>query len=95
MFIILVQFKIHEEHKDAFQEAVLKQAENSLNNEDDCHTFDVSVDPEDSCSFLLYEAYTNREAFDHHVTTPHFKQFNETVGEWIAEKQLTPWNRLT
>jgi autoinducer 2-degrading protein len=88
-----VVFNIKPEHAQAFHQAVLRQAENSLSKEAWCHQFDVGTDPERPHSFLLYETYDDRDAFvNQHRQTEHFADFNRTVADWIESKEVSVWD---
>jgi quinol monooxygenase YgiN len=90
-FAVAVRFQLHAANAADFLAVVKKQAANSLSLERDCHQFDVCVDPEDPCRIFLYETYTDAEAFEGHRKTPHFAVFNDTVGPWVADKEVTTW----
>ena len=62
MYVVTVAFEIEPGHVDDFRAAVMRQAENSVTNEPDCHRFDVSVDGTDPAKFFLYEIYTDEAA---------------------------------
>ena len=93
MFVVTVWFEVHPEHADAFRERMLIQASNSLEREPECRQFDVSFDPNDSASCFLYERYTDRNAFDVHLGSEHFKQFDATVTPWIKSKKVEIWTQ--
>lgn len=94
MYVVLVHFEIDPDYSDEFKQAVQKQAQHSLSREEDCLQFDVCVSPTDPASFLLYEIYTNEEAFQHHAKTNHFKSFSEHTREWVKNKTISFWNKL-
>lgn len=95
MIAVTVTFEIDPEHVQAFREAVLQQAKNSLTNEEACRQFDVSVHPEQSNRFFLYELYDDDAAFERHRQTEYFAQFFATVDPWIRDKDLNVWNIAT
>jgi quinol monooxygenase YgiN len=41
---------------------------------------------------MLYETYDDRAAFVKHRATPHFADFNQTVGPWIESKSVGVWD---
>lgn len=88
MFVVVVNFVIAAEHTAAFAEAVRAQASNSLNLEKDCHVFDVCIAGNE---FLLYEKYSTSEAFDEHLRSEHFKQFDADVAPWVSSKTVSKW----
>lgn len=51
----------------------------SLKLEADCHVFDVCVDTERENFVLLYEVYTDRGAFEVHLGTRYFLDFDTRV----------------
>ena len=95
MFIVAVQFKIKNDHVDAFRQRVLRQAADSLKNETACHQFDVCVDTDHPSSFFLYEVYDDAAAFDAHRETSYFAEFASEVSDWVEEKTLHTLNRIS
>lgn len=91
---VQVVFEIKAEHTEAFREAVLLQAKNSLEKESWCHQFDVCRLPDQPTAFLLYETYDDRAAFEKHRQTEHFAEFSARIADWVVEKQLGVWDIL-
>ncbi len=89
-----VVFNIIPEHCAQFRQAVLQQAQNSVEKEPWCHQFDVCTIPDRPNSFLLYETYDDRAAFVKHRETPHFADFNQTVAPWVESKEVGIWDIL-
>lgn len=94
MFIVTVDFLIKQEHVSAFVEVMKKQAYNSLRNEEGCLQFDVCQDPDDERRIFLYEVYADSSAFDQHLETDHFYEFNKTVSPWTESKSDYRWERI-
>lgn len=88
MFIVDVDFLVHEDCIDAFHRAVLTQARNSLEREQDCIKFDVSIDKDNPARFYLYEAYTSEEAFIKHMETLHYFHFDKLSSPWVISKAV-------
>jgi len=86
MFMLIVDIEVKPKFSEQFFELVLKQAENSLNLEDECHFFEVTRFNENH--FVLSEVYTNKTSFDQHLKTNHFLEFDETTKDWISSKSL-------
>lgn len=91
MYVVLVRFSITPSSAAAFRTQVLAQAENSLTREEACRRFDVSFNPADTAECLLYEMYDNRSAFDAHLATDHFREFDDAVAEQVVSKEVTCW----
>ena len=94
MFVVIVEFEIKPEFIEAFRERVRRQAGDSLTFEADCHVFDVCLDPENAGKVLLYEVYSDRSAFDAHLATAHFVDFDAEVGSWIIDKTVRFFDRI-
>ncbi len=94
MFVVTVDFLIKQEHVEAFIEMMKKQAHNSLHKEEGCLQFDVCRDPGDGRRIFLYEVYKDSGAFEQHLKTDHFLEFNKTVGPWTASKSDQKWERI-
>jgi len=91
MFVVTVTFGIQPDHVEGFQAAVLSQARNSLELEADCHRFDVCFDDDDPGRVFLYELYTDAAAFQAHLDSAHFKDFDATVADWLESKEVDTW----
>ena len=94
MYVVIVEFTTHAPHAAAFRQRVIQQARDSLELELDCQVFDVCIDPERDNFVLLYEVYTDRSAFDGHLASPHFLDFNATVQAWVSGKKISSFERL-
>ncbi|MCR9213212.1 MAG: antibiotic biosynthesis monooxygenase [Proteobacteria bacterium] len=94
MFVVIVEFDLHPERFEDFKARVQIQAEESLDKEDECHIFDVCIEPTRPNSILLYEIYGSAEAFQIHLESNHFKAFDAEVAPWITSKQVRQFERL-
>ena len=93
MFIVTVNFLVEQGYVEEFMEAMLRQAQNSLNNEDGCIQFDVCQDATQPERIFLYEVYTSDAAFAEHLKTAHFLDFDKTVKPWTKSKRAEQWLR--
>jgi autoinducer 2-degrading protein len=61
----------------------------SLRDEPGCLRFDVLV-PEggDGVEVFLYEVYADAEAFDLHLSAPHFRAFDAATRDMVARKEV-------
>ena len=88
MFVITVDFEIENEYLDQFRSRVLQQAKDSLNNEEKCFTFDVSFDEKNTNKVFLYEIYKDKNAFDYHLKSDHYLNFDKDVKNWVTKKTV-------
>lgn len=94
MFVVTVDFEIKEGHVDEFLKAMLENAMKSVEAEKGCLQFDVCRDQKNPRRLFLYEVYTDAAAFDIHVMTDHFLEFDQTVRHWTKSKKAQQWERL-
>ncbi len=93
MFVITVLFECHVEQTEAFAAALETQAHNSVTKEQDCLVFDVCSDPEMPNRFFLYEVYSDEAAFDLHLKSDHFLDFDKKVAPMVASKTVGRWQK--
>lgn len=94
MYVITVEFRLREEHRERFMQRMRQQAKDSLEKESGCQQFDVAVHSEDPCRVFLYELYDDEAAFQAHLQSAHFKDFDRTTAGWFEDKQVQAWQRL-
>ncbi len=87
-FAIVVVFEIKPEFADEFRVRILQQAHDSVANEPGCCQFDVLQDESNPTTIFLYETYVDAQAFETHKQTPHFADYDRTVANWVASKQV-------
>ena len=93
MFAVTVTFVVKEQHIGDFEDVMKAQAINSLTREVGCHHFDVCFDSSDKSRVFLYELYTDKAAFEAHLKTDHFLNFDSTVKDWLISKTAENWDR--
>jgi (4S)-4-hydroxy-5-phosphonooxypentane-2,3-dione isomerase len=86
--VIHVEFTIKPESLARFRELMLANARSSLRDEPGCRRFDVLHSAEEPARVVLYEIYEDDAAFDHHLTTPHFKSFAAATDALIETRQV-------
>ncbi|GAB5458335.1 MAG: hypothetical protein Hens3KO_13650 [Henriciella sp.] len=91
MYVVTVTFEVHPEWVEAFASLMRLQAQNSLELESGCLRFDVCFSENGQNTIFLYEIYADRAAFDLHLASDHFKQFDAAVVSMIAAKTVNTW----
>lgn len=94
MFVVTVLIEVHAPFTDAFRQAVVQQAHNSLDLETDCHRFDVSSRDDEPEIVFLYEIYSDEAAFQGHLASQHYRDFSATVEDWVAVKEVNTFHLL-
>jgi quinol monooxygenase YgiN len=84
MFIVHVQVHVKTEFIDAYREATIENARNSV-QEPGIARFDVVQQLDDPSRFVLVEVYRTPEDPAKHKETAHYKKWAETVAPMMAE----------
>ena len=84
MFIVHVYIHVKPESVEAFKEASLENARNSV-QEPGIARFDVIQQRDDPTRFMLVEVYRTPEDPAKHKETAHYKIWRETVADMMAE----------
>jgi quinol monooxygenase YgiN len=84
MFSLMVQVEVDPQRREEFLAAIAANAEASVRDEPGCLRFDVcTVDGEDN-RFVLYELYTDADAFEAHRRAPHFRAWREAADRTVV-----------
>lgn len=84
MFIVFVYVHVKPESVEAFKEATLINARNSV-LEPGIARFDVVQQLDDPTRFVLVEVYRTPDDPAEHKKTAHYKRWRETVADMMAE----------
>jgi quinol monooxygenase YgiN len=88
MLIVLVYVHVKSESVEAFQQATLVNARNSV-LEPGIARFDVIQQRDDPERFVLVEVYHTPEDPAKHKETAHYKTWRETVADMMAEPRTS------
>jgi len=84
MQIVLVHVNVKSEFIEAFKQATVENASNSV-KEAGIARFDVIQQTEDPTKFILVEVYKTVDAPAAHKETAHYTRWRDTVTEMMAE----------
>ena len=84
MQIVHVHVNVKPEFVEAFKQATMENASNSV-KEAGIARFDVIQQEEDPTKFILVEVYKNMNAPAAHKETAHYARWHDTVAEMMAE----------
>ena len=90
MFAVCVTFEIKQDVMDRFLPLMRANADTSLRTEPGCHQFDVCTN-EASSTVFLYELYSDAAAFQAHLQTAHFQEFDRATAEMISDKSVSTY----
>ena len=88
MLIVHVHVHVRPEFVEAFKEASVANARNSV-QEPGIIRFDVIQQVNDPERFILVEIYRTLEATEHHKETAHYKAWRDTVAPMMAEPRTS------
>ena len=88
MFIVHVQVHVKPECVDAFKEATLDNARNSV-GEPGIARFDVVQDNADPTHFVLVEAYRTPDDPAKHKETAHYAAWRDAVADMMAQPRTS------
>lgn len=91
MFVVAVELAVDPARMDEFMPLMAQNARISRTTELGCQQFDVC---REGAEVFLYEVYDNRAAFDAHLETPHFREFDAAAGPMITSKRLRMFNEV-
>jgi autoinducer 2-degrading protein len=84
MHIVLVQVHVKPESVEAFKEATIENASNSV-REPGVARFDVIQQDADPARFMLVEVYHDEAGAAAHKETAHYAKWRDAVAEMMAE----------
>jgi autoinducer 2-degrading protein len=87
MFSLIVQMEVRPGRREEFLAGMAANAEASVRDEPGCLRFDVCSVGSDDDRFVLYELYTDAEAFAAHKAAPHFAQWR-AIAEQVLVGQV-------
>ena len=94
MFSLMVQMEVRPGRREEFLAGMAANAEASVRDEPGCLRFDICSVDSDENRFVLYELYTDADAFAAHKAAPHFAEWR-TVAEQVVVGQVnTPGELL-
>ena len=87
MYIVFVHVKVKPEFVEAFKQATLENARNSV-QEPGIARFDIVQEIDDPAKFVLVEVYRNMDAPAKHKETPHYLNWRDAVAEMLPEPRV-------
>jgi quinol monooxygenase YgiN len=94
MYVIIVDFEIKPDRVANFLPLMQENAAASVRDEPGCHQFDVCRDPDAPHRIFLYETYDDRAAFEAHLASSHFRNFDTATTDMVVSKDVRTLQRL-
>jgi autoinducer 2-degrading protein len=90
-YVITVDFYLHAGTLEPFLKLIKENADKSLTEEPGCNRFDVLIEKGAPDHIVLYEIYRDRAAFEVHLKSRHFAEFNAASQRYVKEKKLVEY----
>lgn len=93
-FSLVAMLSVKPENADAMRKALEEDARLSVANEPGCLQFDLSVHNDAPGTFVLYEVYTDADAFKAHQAMPHYAAFRKVADALVIDRKAHFMERL-
>lgn len=94
MYVVTVDFLLQPERTEDFMQSMLANARQSREHEPGCRRFDVCRNMADPARVFLYEVYTDRAAFDAHLASAHYQNFDSRVAGMVISKDVRTYDEV-
>jgi autoinducer 2-degrading protein len=94
MFSLVVHMEVRPGRRGEFLAGMAANAEASVRDEPGCLRFDICSVDGDGNRFVLYELYTDADAFEAHKASPHFAQWRAVADRVLVSQVNTPGTLL-
>ena len=88
MLVVHVHVKVKPESVEAFRQATVENARNSV-KEPGIARFDVIQQSDDPTRFVLVEVYRTEDAPARHKETAHYAKWRDTAADLLAEPRTS------
>ncbi|RCW31087.1 quinol monooxygenase YgiN [Marinilabilia salmonicolor] len=89
MLIRISEIQIYQNYLTEYISILKEEAEASVRLEPGVISIFPMFQKEDSTEFRILEIYRNREAYESHLKTPHFKKYKTTTLDMVESLKLT------
>jgi len=95
MHVVVVFLEAEPGRQQELMEALRLHAVMSVEREEGCHRYDVSVDPLEGGVFLLYQLYEDEAAYRTHRELPHYADFRLLTDPWTRSRRVLTYESVT
>ncbi len=84
----IAKIKVDENQLENYKSALQEQMNAAIKLEPGVLSYTVVADKKDATSITIFEVYTNLDAYQSHILTPHFKKYKESVKDMVLSLEL-------
>lgn len=94
MQVVVVFLEAERGKEEDLRQALISYARTCLEKERGCRRYDVSLDPVEGTSFLLYQVYDNEAAYLAHRELPHYAEFRQLADPWTRSRKVLTYESV-
>lgn len=95
MQVVVVFLEAHPGRQEELRSALQAHAKACQEREPGCHRYDISVDPLEGGTFLLYQVYADEGAYLAHRELPHYADFRSLTDPWVRSRRVLTYRAVT
>lgn len=88
MLVRISEIEVYPEYLDEYLRYALHVGETSVREEPGVIAIYPMTQQRDSCQVRILEIYADREAYKHHITTPHFQTYKQGTLHMVKSLDL-------
>lgn len=94
MHVVVVFLEATEGRQWELGEALRRHAAACLEEEPGCQRYDISADPLEGSSFLLYQVYADEAAYLAHRELPRYADFRSLTDPWVRSRRVLTYRAI-
>jgi autoinducer 2-degrading protein len=94
MLVVVVFLEAERGRSEELRQALGVHAKTCLEREPGCRRYDISVDPLEGASFLLYQVYEDEAAYLAHRELPHYADFRVLTDPWVRTRRVLTYQAV-
>lgn len=92
-YVVLAEFEVEPSRREEFVQGVLANRRDTLATEQGCRKYEVCIPHDREDRVFVVEFYDDKDAFDAHHATAHWKRWHDTVAHLIINNRSTHLSR--
>lgn len=84
----IAKIKVDAKHLEEYKKALREQMESAVKSEPGVLSYTAVADRKDPSMITIFEVYADRQAYESHISTSHFRKYKETVKDWVLSLEL-------
>jgi autoinducer 2-degrading protein len=94
MHVVVVFLEALAGRQEGLADELRRHAAACVEEEAGCHRYDVSVDPLEGGTFLLYQVYTDEAAYLAHRELPRYAGFRTLTDPWLRSRRVLTYRAV-